>query len=321
LNYRLGLGRPLKESVPAIAAAQIDSAIARLKTLEHDHAAIHAARRHFKRTRALLGLVQPATRGNIAKSGRRRLALIARRLGASRDAQVAIGAAEDLEKNFGKGANARAFSDLISFLKARQDRAGEILHQEGVKPVLEELEKTKASLLKLNLNGGMSILLDSASKTYRRGRRSIREAFETGNDHDLHECRKLVQRHWRQMILLKELWPEEAKARIALARRLSGALGMHHDLAVLREAILSNRIVFRSPDDVNLFCRCIEKKHDALGRKIARRAKHLYAQKPKVFSKCLHASWLSAERELSLKAPDSGLNSQAANGAQPPSIT
>jgi CHAD domain-containing protein len=321
LHYRLSLAKPLKESVQAIAAAQIDGAIARLKAMDRDGTAIHAARRHFKRTRALLDLVAPATRGSIAKTGRRRLILIARKLGASRDAQVATGAAEGLERDFGKGANARAFSDLISFLKARQDRAGEILHQEGVKPVLTELKKTKANLLKLNLHGDMPILIDSASKTYRRGRREIREAFETGNEDKLHECRKLVQRHWRQLILLKDLWPKEAKARIALARRLSDALGMHHDLAVLRETILSNRIAFRSPDDVTLFCRCIMKKQDALARKVARRAKRLYAQKPKLFSKCLHACWRSAERERSPKVPASGLKQPALNGAQPSPVT
>jgi CHAD domain-containing protein len=321
LHYRLSLAKPLKESVQAIAATQIDSAIARLNAMDRDHTAIHAARRHFKRTRALLDLVAPATRGNIAKTGRRRLILIARKLGASRDAQVAIGAAEDLERDFGKGVNARAFSDLISFLKARQDRAGEILHQEGVKPVLAELEKTKANLLKLNLLGDMPILIDSASKTYRRGRQEIREAFETGNENKLHECRKLVQRHWRQMILLRDLWPKEAKARIALARRLSDALGTHHDLAVLRETILSNVIVFRSPDDVDLFCRCIRKKQDTLARKVARRAKRLYAQKPKYFSKCLHACWRSAERERSLKSTASGLNPETAIGAQPSPVT
>jgi len=49
----------------------------------------------------------------------------------------------------------------------------------------------------------------------------------------VHEWRKRVQYHWRQLILLSSAWPELAKARIDTARRLSTVLGEDHDLAML----------------------------------------------------------------------------------------
>ncbi len=220
MHYRLSFVQPLQESVPAIAASQINAAMERLKAAESDEKAVHAARRHFKRTRALLGLVEPAACGKIARRDQKRLASSARLLAAARDAQAAIAAAVALEKDFGAGPNSRAFSDLKSFLDARRDRAGETLQQASVKTVLATLEKTKASILKLDLSGlTMSGLLDSASQTYRNGRDAMRDALENEGEEEIHRWRKLVQRHWRHMLLLKESWPKEAKARIALARR------------------------------------------------------------------------------------------------------
>lgn len=101
MHYRLSFVQPLQESVPAIAASQINAAMERLKAAESDEKAVHAARRHFKRTRALLGLVEPAACGKIARRDQKRLASSARLLAAARDAQAAIAAAVALEKDFG----------------------------------------------------------------------------------------------------------------------------------------------------------------------------------------------------------------------------
>lgn len=72
---------------------------------------------------------------------------------------------------------------------------------------------------------------------------------------------------------------------------------MHHDLAILRETIAANRIVFRRPGDVKLLIRCIARKQEALTGKAASRGERLYAEKPKAFSRRLDAYWQSALRE------------------------
>jgi CHAD domain-containing protein len=298
MHYRLSAGKPLQEAVPAIAADQLDAAIARLKSAGHDHTAVHTARKHFKRARALLGLVAPAARGNKIKASQKLIASAARMLASSRDAQVAIAAAEALTKDFGAGRNARTFSDLTSFLVARRDRVEEKLSHAGLEPVLKNLEKAKRSLSRLDLRGiKMGDLLESACATYRQGRHSMKDALDTGAGEAVHDWRKLAQRHWRHMLLLKDAWPKEAKARIALARRLSGILGQHNDLAVMREIILTNRIVFRSPDDVKMLCGCIDKKQTQLLSEAASQGERLYAEKPKAFGKRLDVKWQSAKRK------------------------
>ncbi|MGO8953887.1 MAG: CHAD domain-containing protein [Rhodomicrobium sp.] len=298
MHYRLSANMPLQAVVPAIAANQLDAAVARLRYADHGHTAIHCARKHFKRARALLGLVEPAAPGKNLKASRKLITSAAHMLASSRDAQVAIDAAQDLVKEFGAGRNARAFSDLTSFLIARRDRVEEKLNRAGIDAVLGELEKAKDSLSKLDLRRAkMSDLLDSACATYRKGRHAMKDALKTGGDEAIHSWRKLAQQHWRHMLLLKDAWPKEAKARVAQARRLSGVLGQHNDLAVMREIILTNRIVFRSPDDVKMLCRCIEKKQAQFLSEADSEGGRLYAEKPKAFGKRLDAHWHSAKRK------------------------
>jgi CHAD domain-containing protein len=298
VHYRLSIAQPLQEAIPEIAAAELDAAIARLNTADGDPADVHAARKHFKRTRALLSLIEPAAHGSAARTGRKRLARAARKLAASRDAKVAIDTAEALEREYGTDAPSRAFSDLISFLKARRDRVEEQLNAGSRKLVVGELKKIKASLLKLGLHGAaMSDLLASASKTYRAGRRAMKAALKAGGGEPLHEWRKLAQRHWRQTLLLKNIWPEEAKSRIALARRLCDLLGLYNDLTVMSETVRENKVIFRGPSDVKVLFDCIEAKQKRLLKKAASRGSRLYAEKPKAFARRLRAHWREGGRK------------------------
>ncbi len=298
MNYRISVAQPLVESVPAIGAAQLDAAIARLKSSNVDHGAIHAARKHFKRTRALLDLIKPAAESGALKTSRKHLSAAAQTLAASRDAQVAVGAAEALEKEFGTKRNSRAFCDLASRLRARRERVDERLNRAGLDEALKDLKKAKADLFKLDLRRvTMSSLLQSASETYRRGRHAMKKAFETGEEEHLHAWRKHVQRHWRHMRLLKAAWPAEAKARMVLVRSLADVLGTHHDLAMLREIILADRDVFNSAGDAKVLCRCIDRKQASLSGEAASLGQRLYSEKPKAFLKRLQAHWHGSTRE------------------------
>ncbi|MFY9641062.1 MAG: CHAD domain-containing protein [Rhodomicrobium sp.] len=284
--YRLSVAKPLQEAVPAIAADQLEAAISRLKSADHDSKAFHSARKHFKRARALLGLAAPAARGKNAKASQKLIASAARMLSASRDARVAIGAAEGLEKDCSAGGNASAFTDLTAFLIARRDRTEEKLNSVGLEQVLGELEKAKASLKRIDLGGAhMGDLLRSACATYRLARRAMRKALTNPEDEPMHDWRKLTQQHWRHTLLLKESWPKEAKGRTALARQLSEILGQYNDLAVVRETVLTNSAAFRSPADVAVVCQCIEKKQRKLLRQAASSGERLYAEKPKAFAR------------------------------------
>ncbi|MGA7328518.1 MAG: CHAD domain-containing protein [Rhodomicrobium sp.] len=292
MDYRLSMVKPLNEVVPAIAASQLDAAIERLRSWDHDHSAIHEARKHFKRTRALLGLVSPISAGKNAKTGGKLIASAAKMLSASRDAQVVSAAAESLLEDIINRGGAKAYADLISLLRARRDRVVEKFNESDVQRVIEEVERAKASVAGLDLRrASMGFIIESAAKTYRQGRRAMKAALKAQDEEPFHEWRKLAQRHWRQMMLLYETDPKEAKKRIKLARFVSDHLGLHHDLSLLRETILLNRVAFSHPNDVKMLCRSIDRKQAALLKHAAQRGRRLYEMKPKAFAQRLLVHW------------------------------
>ncbi len=289
MQYRLSAAQPLQKAIPQIVASEIDAAITRVKSAKDGGAAVHAARKHLKRARAVLSLVQEAACGDLARASRKRLAAAGRLLAGSRDAEVAIETARELEMESEPG-TAGAFSDLLPFLKARRERIEEQLGASGHQGVIEELAKINASLSKLN--PGQAAILDllgSAAQTYRKGRRAMKQAAASASDEHLHEWRKLAQLHWRHVILLKEFWPLEAKSRIALARRLCDLLGKHNDLAVLHELVRANRAVFSGTSDADLLGRCIEERQAHLLKKALSSGGRLYAQRPKALARLLRA--------------------------------
>nr|WP_251133864.1 CHAD domain-containing protein [Rhodomicrobium sp. Az07] len=266
-------------------------------TADHDETAVHAARRHFKRTRALLDLVKPVDRGGAARASQKLLSGAGKLLSASRDAQVAVGAAETLRVEFADASHERLFSDLASWLQARHEQVQERAASENIGSAIGEVAKAKAILSRLDFGDApVKDLLGSAAQTYKRGRREMKKALASEHAEDMHEWRKQVQRHWRQTLLLQSAWPREAKARTKLAKKLSDALGLHHDLAVLCAMIEQNRAVFRSPSDVNTICRFIYEKQAALLVDAKERGECLYGEKPKAFHARLNAHWKSVSR-------------------------
>jgi hypothetical protein len=125
----------------------------------------------------------------------------------------------------------------------------------------------------------------------------MRAALKAGGGEPLHEWRKLAQRHWRHTLLLTEVWPEEAKFRVALARRLCDLLGQYNDLTVMHETVHANKMIFSGPGDVKTLCHCIDAKQKRLLKKAASRGSRLYAEKPKAFARRLQAHWRKAGRK------------------------
>lgn len=295
MAYRLSVAKPLERTIPAIVSEQIDEAIANLESIANNDKAVHAARRNFKRIRALLDLVKDESPGKTGKAGQKRFASIARKLAGARDAQIAYQAAAALEKKYGSAETAAVFADVKSWLQARRDRQEQRLGANAVDAVLVQLREVRADFDTFELQRTkIEDLLKAVRQTYRGGRAAKQIALESGEETAIHDWRKLVQRHWRHMVLFRNAWKAEIKARIALASELSDVLGTHHDLTVLRDAIIIDGTAVISQDGAQILCRFIEKKQRRLARKAAILGERLFAEKPKAFLKRLQMYWNSA---------------------------
>ncbi len=303
MAYRLSLDAPLDQSIRQIAIEQLDEAISVLQTSGDKSKSVHSARRAFKRTRALLHLAKAHLKPKTFKRENSRIAAVARELSDARDAQVMYDTAAKMQAAL--PSDAPLLAHLVSLLKARLERTESGLAAGRIAAAVEDLGHARQDIAQLEFeNAGIGSLLQSARKTYALGRKHMKIALAGGDDETCHEWRKLVQRHWRHTRLFHEAWPDEAKARSALARNLAQTLGEHHDLAILRAAIEGNGALFARRRDVLRLVSLIQDSQAGLLRQAALDGERLYAEKPKNYLHRMTVYWETAKQGRVKSAPE-----------------
>jgi CHAD domain-containing protein len=134
------------------------------------------------------------------------------------------------------------------------------------------------------LQGGMMM-------TYARGYRAMREAYQNPSTENFHEWRKRAKDHGYHMQLLRPVWPGPVKARYDEADVLSDALGDDHDLAILYETLLEDRLDVGSEDTLHALLGLITQRQVELRAKAKQLGARLYAEPPKRFVKRLRRYW------------------------------
>ncbi|MBO0662005.1 CHAD domain-containing protein [Jiella sp. MQZ9-1] len=247
MAYQIRPTRPLDAEFRKIAAAQIDRALADLRQTDGDvHAAIHEARKRFKKLRGLIRLIRPSDEALYAelnaafRDG-------AKHLSGMRDKAALIEAFDDLEESFSSPLEtpsplASVRRQLTAMRDAETQEGGNLT--EAIPPVLTALEQARAKIEAFNIDGGTHsakkasrILAAGAAKTYGRARKALKRATKTRDADDLHELRKRMKYHWMHLRLLAPAWPEQTKPLIETAKAVSDDLGRDHDFAVLRAAV------------------------------------------------------------------------------------
>jgi CHAD domain-containing protein len=296
MAYRFKLDEDIADGVRRILGEQSDRAAMALASAGSDAASgVHEARKALKRMRALLRLVRPGLADDDWLRENAALRDIARQLAGKRDAQVArdmivqlsAGAPRPLEK-----ALARLAASFDSDLAGPGDAVP--CARDGVRAP-EMLAKVRTRLVRLSLTGDpLSIIEEGLAASHRRGRRTLARARDAGTPETLHELRKAVQLHWRQMTLLAAAWPALMKARAAEARRLSALLGEDHDLALLESrAMASAGQGIGKADARRIASAC--RQHQAASRAVAVvRADRLLCGRPGRFARETIGWWRAA---------------------------
>jgi len=165
------------------------------------------------------------------------------------------------------------------------------------KKAISALKKAEADVARMQLPGGSvpENVLDGLTAAYKAGRRMRRKAFAGPEEEPIHDWRKDVQAHWRQMALMSAAWPDFFNARIALARQLSDTLGKDHDLSVLRDAIRDLPARRLSRGERKVLIEAIRKTQDGLRKSARADGAILYAEPAKALARQVQRYWLVAE--------------------------
>lgn len=233
MAFRLKLDDRPTRNLRRVCRQQISILDSALAARTNTATAIHEARKCIKRVRALLRLLRPGIAPSDFEMLNSRLAEVGRELSPARDRDVLVAlistlsaAPYDLA-----GAEVEALQKLArgSGQSHRPGTAGK--RRAGLRKQIAEIA-TRLSELLIEPNE-QSVVFNGLEDSYRRCRRTFARAYDDPSDEAFHDWRKDVQRHWRQCVLLKRIWPDYMQTRIVLARQIGEELGRDQDLGLL----------------------------------------------------------------------------------------
>jgi CHAD domain-containing protein len=304
MPYVFANGEAVDRAVQRCAAEQLDLAIAQLGDgVKTDPVtAVHEARKALKKVRSLLRLA----RGTLSASERRRMnrALrdIGRRLSPARDAEVMLQAVDALSEHYAGQLPKTTFNAIKRHLGAQAKPARDALTNSGlIAEVLEELKAQRLSVDQWALRrGGWQAIGDGLRQSYKRGRRAYRTAARKPKVENLHEWRKRGKDLWYHTRLLEPISPGIMNGQAKESHHLSDLLGDDHDLAVLRQELLSGGA--RIPVDVDSVITLIDHRRDQLEAEAMLVGARLYAEKPGAFMRRMHRYWKASQSHTQAEA-------------------
>lgn len=321
MPYRIRKRESIQESVRKVALEQIDKAIGEIVDEQLDrHATVHQVRKRCKKMRGLIRLVRPQFDDYQRENEFFRDT--ARGLSYVRDAQSMIECFDDLVNDFRDQVDQDAFLPIREGLAVRRqniadDKIG--LEQKLDECVARMREARRRAVQWQFKDDGFSALKGGLMKTYRRGRRAMRDAYRNPSTETFHEWRKRVKYHWHHARLLRRIWPDMMKVQRTAADQLSDLLGDDHDLAVLRRTLLDNHDRFGSQSALQalqVLTGLTDRRRVELQARARPLGERIFAEKPKQLASRLERYWNTwkATRKVETILGEDG----RVNGAKPP---
>jgi hypothetical protein len=138
---------------------------------------------------------------------------------------------------------------------------------------------------------GFSAVERGLLKTYRRGRKALRKAYDDPSTENFHEWRKRVKYHWYHARLLRSIWDDVLRVHCRGADALGDLLGNDHDLAVLRATLLEDPHQFGRESDQQALLSLIDRRRAELQAKARPLGQRLFAEKPRRLAERFRSYW------------------------------
>ncbi|MFL5819045.1 MAG: CHAD domain-containing protein [Conexibacter sp.] len=238
MAYRLSIADDVPSSVRTCAREQLAGAVQRLERAHEDPVkAVHEARKHLKKARALLRLVRPVLGRHAYRRENDMLRDAGLALSGTRDADVLVQTVGKLADHAAGRLPADTFDQLRDALAAEAAAAKDAADGEPAPELASVIETLRAAELRVEawpLDGAdWETVLAGIGRAYSRGRDAFAVATATPEPELLHAWRKRAKDLWYHQRLLAPAWPDVLGAQAEAAHGLTELLGVDHDLAVL----------------------------------------------------------------------------------------
>jgi len=290
-SFRLRRGESVDDGVRRIALARIESAARELAGPEGTGpAAIHAVRKDMKKVRAVLRLVRGELGEEAFQRENRRYRDVGRLLAQSRDAEVKLQTLTALCERF----DADLPHEAVKIWSGELERERNEATAAGGDTTLRVGEAITMIAAGREEIAGWPAISDcwssvgaGLSRSYRDGRRRMKQARSRPCPEAVHAWRKRVKDLWYQLRILQGVWPEPVGEMSEQAHRLAELLGDHHDLTLLRED-LARRSVLGEREALG---GVIERRQQELFEAALDLGARLFAERPKAFAARFEAYW------------------------------
>ena len=313
LAFLFATNESLSAGTVRIVLEQADDAITHLTYMpEGHHAAVHEARKAFKRIRALLRLSRARLGADAYRTENRFYRDAGRRLAPYRERFVLAQTTDRLAERAGDLRRAALLAELADALRTETRQApGATTRVQRPPADLEGAAVEVARALRVARvrvpgwparSDPVEAVSSGVRRTYRDGRRRLGDVREGPSVRRLHEWRKQVKYLWYQMRLLRSGLPEALGGIVTELDELAELLGTDHDLAVLRRTLKRRPELATGEPRHSLFA-LIAARREELQAAALPIGERLYREPPRVFSRRIDAC-LEVWRAVPLGAQD-----------------
>jgi CHAD domain-containing protein len=300
MAYRLRAAKPFTTEFRVVARKQLSQAIRLLEEQpDGPHEAVHAARKRFKRVRALYRLVEPEAK-EFRRQENARIREVARTLSAVRDATALIETVDYLATHATSPDEFAALTVASKALTERRDRIAEEEHDLAAKMKAASAASREAiaALEQLDLDDRPAPTSRRLSKAWKKQRQRALAALAACEDHadaeHFHELRKAGQIYWMHLSLLRDAWLSAMLAKQQQAKELVDLLGHEHDLSVLTGLVNENPELFGESDTLARVLGAIIARQQALRQEALEKAHEVFAETAERESDLIAILWHEA---------------------------
>jgi CHAD domain-containing protein len=296
MAYRLKPGRPIDQEVRRIVDTQLARAVDQLRHTgdPRSDAAVHEARRHIKKVRAVLRLVQP-TLGDEYAAANRRLQAANRMLAPIADGEAVVDTIARLKGEYGPRLPARTLKSIRAALMARAAKIDRKATLDRVLPrvgAVLRVQRGKVRLWRLDAHGFRTVA-GGLEKTVRRARKAMRRAAQDPTADHFHAWRRRVKDLWFQIRLVEERCGNTLLADQRRLEELDGCLGEYHNVVLLERVLMTEALLSRRQTARCL--RLLREVQTQLRRRAVVQARRIFSEKPKHIVRRVHRLWRAAK--------------------------
>jgi hypothetical protein len=291
MAYHFKPNRSLTSEVRRIGAKQLALAVDELRALGTPRSdnAVHEARRHVKKARALIRLVQPAL-GAAYYASNRRLRHASRLLAPVADGEAVVATVARVGAKYHRlphGVVARVRAALLE-RQARVDRKAALDRILQKTATILRAEERRLTAVQLNTNGFHAIAA-GLERSARRTRRAARRAAARPDAKRYHTWRRRVKDLWLQLRLLDSHCGRALAGEIRRLETLDECLGEHHNVVLLERVLVTEGVTTRR--ETALCLHVLRRYQSTLRRRAAALAATLGAERPRRLVRGVRRLW------------------------------